>query len=230
MKNKGKAIEAFEAAVVAGERTTVDALLLQSPELAAARNAGGVSFVLLALYHGQGEVAARIAAARDDLDAFEAAALGRLGRLRELASADPEALNAFSADGFTQLHLATFFGQLSAARFLLAQGADVDAVARNPSAVRPLHSAAATRDARIVRTVLAAGADPDAKQAGGHTALHSAVLHGNVPMAVALLSAGADPVARNDEGKSARDLTPSDNVEAIGRLLAEWTRDLPAAE
>lgn len=216
---KAEVVESFREAVVAGDLATVDALLQESPDLAAIKDENGVAILLLALYLQKTDVAARIAAARDSFDIFEAAAMGKLANVRSCLDADPDALGAYSADGFTPLHLATFFGKMEVVRFILANGGDVDAIARNDSKVRPIHSAAATRDARMLRVILAAGADPDTKQTGGHTALHSAALHGNVPMTIALLAAGADPAMQNDERKSAIDLDAQANSGTIKNLL-----------
>ncbi|GJM23853.1 MAG: hypothetical protein DHS20C16_02680 [Phycisphaerae bacterium] len=210
-------------AVNANDLATVDRLLRQNPAFAAENDESGVSLLLSALYRGHADVAARIAEARDALDIFEAAAIGQLQTVRNLFQNDAEVLNGYSADGFTPLHLAVFFGRIEVARYILAHGGDVEASARNDSRVRPLHSAAATRDERMVRVMLSAGANPDAKQTGGHTALHSAAIHGNVPMTIALLASGADPAIQNDEGKSAIDLTPRENQVAIKSILNTWT-------
>ncbi len=213
----------LEEAVNANDLASVDRLLMQNPDLASEKDASGVSVLLSALYRGHSEIAARIEESRDTLDIFEAAAMGQLPAIRSLFQSDPESLNRYSADGFTPLHLAAFFGRIEVARYILANGGNVEAIARNDSKVRPLHSAAATRDECMVRVMLSAGADPDAKQTAGHTALHSATIHGNVPMTIALLAAGADPTVQNDEGKSARDLDPRDNRETIESILQTWT-------
>lgn len=212
-------VESFKEAVIANDLATIDVLLRQTPTLAAVKSEQGVSILLVALYRGHSDVAARIVAVRENLDIFEAAAMGKLARVRSLLDADARTLNTYSADGFTPLHLATFFGRFELVRFILANGGNVEASARNDSKVRPIHSAAATRDVRMVRVILSAGADPDARQTGGHTALHSAALHGNVPMTIALLAAGADPAVQNDESKSAMDLDARENSDTIKNLL-----------
>jgi ankyrin repeat protein len=60
----------------------------------------------------------------------------------------------------------------------------------------------ATRD--IVRTLLAAGVDPDARDTGGNTPLHEAVAGDgtNLVAAVELLNAGADVNAQNSDGQT----------------------------
>src|ERR671927_17008 len=104
-----------------------------------------MSDVLQAIYRGDAEEAERLAARRE-LDVFEAAALGRTERLRELLAADPAAANAWADDGFQPLGLASFFGHADAVRLLLAHGAEVNSASRNQMKVMPLHSAAAAQD------------------------------------------------------------------------------------
>lgn len=218
-----EAVNSFKESVLANDVAKVGELLQGNPDLAAIRDENGVSVLLGALYRGNTEVASRISAERSDLDIFEAAAMGDLTSIRRHMDVDPGALQSYSADGFTPLHLATFFSRMEVMRYVLANGGDVEAIAGNDSRVRPIHSAAATRDVRVVRVILAAGADADAKQAGGHTALHAAVLHGNVAMTVALLGAGADAGIRNDEGKCALDFEPTGNAPVIKDLLRNST-------
>ena len=106
----------------------------------------------------------------------------------------PASPRAWSADGFTALHLAAFFGQEDAAKVLLERGAEPNVVARNATiVVTPLHSAAAGAHAAIVKLLLEAGADPNARQPDGFTALDAAQQNGDDESAEALLAAGATP-------------------------------------
>ena len=120
-----------------------------------------------------------------------------------------------SADGFTPLHLACFFGHAHIVARLIDHHADVDAVAENPSQVRPLHSAAARNDAALVRQLLASGADPNVAQHGGWTALHSAAKHGNAEMVQVLLQYNADPHQAAEDGTTARQMTEDEQVAEL---------------
>jgi len=71
--------------------------------------------------------------------------------------------------------------------------------------VAVINSAAASGRADVVKLVLRAGADPNARQMMGYTALHAAAARDNVEMVKDLLDAGADPSLTNDEGKTAAD-------------------------
>ena len=111
------------AAVQAGDEPQVRRLVASDPALAEVRDEQGVSALLVALYHGHPPVAAALRQALDELDVFEAAALGEREALLAALAADPGAAQAFSSDGFTALHLAAFFGQPGAATLLLERGA-----------------------------------------------------------------------------------------------------------
>jgi ankyrin repeat protein len=183
-------VTSFLDAVRSGDRDEVERQLAADAAAARATD-GGVSAPLLALYHGQREIAELVAAARGELDVFEAAALERPERLEELLHADPAGAAAFSPDGFTALHLAAFFGAPRAVAQLLARGADVRAVSRNELQVQPLHSAAAARQVEIARLLLDAGADPNAAQQGGFLALDAALRNDDRELEALLRERGA---------------------------------------
>jgi len=183
----------FEA-IDAGDEDALRDELERDPDSASERNADGLSPVLYALYNGQASLVDPILDANPALDAFDAAAVGRTRGLEELLDAEPWLATAWSADGFTALHLAAFFGQEDAAKLLLERGADANVVSRNPTiVVMPLHSAAAGAHPGIVKLLLEAGADPNARQPDGFTALDAAQQNGDEESAEALLAAGASP-------------------------------------
>ncbi len=185
------AAEELLAAVKAGDVEALEAQLSADPDLAGAHE-NGVSAVRVALYHRQPEALRALLAAQPPLDGLDHAALGRADDLRADLATDPGLVRRRSADGFTALHYACFFGGAEAVAALLEAGADPDAEAVNPP-VRPLHSAAAARDAEAIRLLLQAGADPNARQAGGLTALDAAVQQGDEASAALLRRYGADP-------------------------------------
>jgi uncharacterized protein len=199
------------AAIEAGEADKVRALVTAEPRLAASRSSTGVSAVLWARYRNRPDVVDAVLAGNPELDVFDASALGRLDRLTELVDADPDHANAWSADGFTPVGLAAFFGHADAVRFLIGRGADVHAVARNPMRVQPLHAATAARDVESVRLLLEAGADPNAEQQEGWTALMAARRHGDQEIVDLLLSHGAHDAP---EQGSPEDRPPEDRPPA----------------
>jgi uncharacterized protein len=171
------------------------------------------STILDALYRGD-RGAARALALEGELTAFEAAALGDGERLRTALDAGPRLAGAWTADGFTALHLASYFGGSRAAvELLLERGADPRAPARNATRVTPLHSAVAGGQVDIVAALLEHGAAVDARQQQGFTALHGAAFTGNRPMMELLLAHGADPDLRDDHGRTAADLLAGQTSE-----------------
>jgi uncharacterized protein len=181
-----------------------------------------LSPLMQALYEGKTDEARELAEARSDLDVFEAAAIGKVERLRELLDGDPLLTTAWSADGFTPLHYAAFFGHAAAAKLLAERGADLEARSTNEEFAldaSPLHSAAAAGQREVCEILLDAGADVNAVQHGGYTPLIDAAQSGNVELAELLLERGADPTARLDDGRSAAELaTAAGNEELASRL------------
>jgi ankyrin repeat protein len=180
----------------------------------------GVSAPMQALYEGDREGAKRLLAERGRIDVFEAAAFGRVERLRELIDSDPELAAAFSPDGFTALHFAAFFAHPEAAALLLERGADATVRARNAMAVEPLHSAAAADQTEIARMLLDAGADPNAVQEGGFAPLHAAGHSGNAELAELLLERGADRSRATDAGQTAADFARESGHALLADSLA----------
>jgi len=195
----------FFSAIHDNDRARVEQLLAGDPTLAKSHNPNGVSALMQARYEGRHEIVELLRSEAGELDVFEAATLGEVSRLRVLLTGSAYLAKTYSADGFTALHLATFFGQLEAAEELLSKGADVNAIATNNMRVAVINSAAASGRADLVKLVLRAGADPNARQMMGYTPLHAAAALDNVEMAKDLLDAGADPSLTNDEGKTAAD-------------------------
>ncbi len=194
-------------AIIDGDRGALLTAFEDDPGLARAVEPGEVSLLLTALYHGRprlaGDVAAALAADGRDLDVFEAAAMGEQAQVAALVAEDPSAVDARTVDGFTPLHLAAFLGRTGATVLLAHLGADVDAVADNPTRVRPLHSAVASGDPAVVMALVDAGADVDARQAGGYTPLMGAAAGGQPAMVERLLAAGARRGLTDDDGWTA---------------------------
>jgi uncharacterized protein len=154
--------------------------------------------LLEALYRGEHDTVSELLAADPDLDVFEAAAVGRADRLRELLDQDPARANAFGEDGFQPLGLACFFGHVDAARVLLDRGADPNTLARNEHVqAGPLHSASASENKdeatryELCELLLDRGADPNLEQVGGFTALDAARQNGDERLERLLLDRGA---------------------------------------
>lgn len=145
-----------------------------------------------ALYAQGREAAEALLAPDAELGVHEAAAFGRVGRLRALLDAEPGLVETWSEDGFTPLHLACFAGGPAATQLLVERGADLERVSEAAIAqVRPLGTAAFSGDVESVRVLLDAGADPNGEEAGGGTPLQAAQANGDEAMAELLQSFGA---------------------------------------
>jgi uncharacterized protein len=208
----------------AGDLEALRQLLVRDSDHAEARDSKGVSLLMQCLYRGHHDLVELIAGKKKTtLDIFEAAALGRLDRLKEIirddGARDPSLINSHSTDGFTALHLACFFSQPEAARLLIEAGAAVDAVAANPTRVMPLHSAASARNLEAARFLLEHGAPVNARQQAGWVPIHAAAQNGDRAMVELLLKHHADPKLTNDDGKTAAMVAIEKGHEQIAALL-----------
>jgi ankyrin repeat protein len=127
--------------------------------------------LLEALHSGNDERVAELLAQSPELNVFEASALGRAGRLRELLATGPALANAYGDDGFQPLTLACFYGHVEAAKVLLDARADPNTLGRNPYIqTNALHAAAASENKdeatryELCKLLLDRGADPDIPQ------------------------------------------------------------------
>ena len=188
------------------------------PEAARGKGPNGESPVLMALYRGKSRLAARIAGGAE-FDVCEAAALGDQGRLGELLD-QGASTGTRSFDGWTPLHLAAFFGQPEAARLLITQGAEVDALSTNSTANTPLCAAlAGTGNADIVVLLLDAGADVNARASHGVTPLHLAASRGVDSLIRTLITRGANAAARMDDGTTPAAMATARGHEQAAALL-----------
>jgi ankyrin repeat protein len=189
--------------IKAGKTEDVRREIRDNPAALKVRDANGASPLLVAIYHQKHDIATMIADAAESVDLFEAAALGRVDRIKELLRADPASASSYSPDGFPAVGLAAFFGHLDAVSTLIAAGADIHAAATNALKVQTIHAAVASKNLAIVRAVLEAGADPNAAQQQGFRPMHEAGSSGSRELAELLMKYGADPSLKNDAGKDA---------------------------
>ncbi len=190
----------FLDAIKKGNASRVGELLKQHPSLIKASTSNGTTPVLLAIYSRHPEIADSLLATGIEPNVFEAAATGRVARVRELLNKDPELVKAYSPDGWTALHLN--FGNLEIVKVTLELGADIDAVSKNKFSATPLQGAAAMQNVELARFLISRGANVNCRGEGGGSPLHEAAGSGQLELAKLLLDHGANLNAKDDNGKT----------------------------
>ncbi|MBV8070358.1 MAG: ankyrin repeat domain-containing protein [Acidobacteriaceae bacterium] len=209
----------FHESVRKGNLEAVRAALTENPALLDQTNDAGQNAFVLAKYYRQEAVANDLLGRRPRLDIFGSCIAGRTDDVVAELDRDPDLLNAHSRDGWTPLHLASFFGWPELANVLVERGASLEARSTNPSSNTPLHAAAAGGQSAVVRLLLEQGADANARQEAGWTALHSAAQAGNRAMVEDLVAHGADVNARAANHQSPLDLALTGAKQEMVTLL-----------
>ena len=209
-------------AIDKNDRRRLKSILSKEPALAEAQNEQGISAILYARYRSADKAVEALLAAKPQLSIFEAAAVGDVKRIEELLETNRSLVESYTPDGFTALHLASFFGQPEAARVLLEHDAPINAVAANEMKVTPLHSAIAANDAKISRLLIENNADINVNQALGYTPLHEAAQNGNEEITRMLLENGADTQARLEDGKTPAELAKKHRHANLAKVIIEF--------
>lgn len=217
--NQEEILQEFFDAIRADDVFLLTGMLNDHPELLNAKAPNGVPAIMMAVYHQRPDVVNLFSRSGAAVDACTAAAMGDEKRLAAALAADQNALTSHSADGWTPLHLASFFGKKAAAEMLIQAGAPVLARSTNQLNNHPLHAAAAGKSRDVVALLLTHGADANATQAGGWTPLHAAAQNADVEMTKVLLANGANADVRADNGQSPLDLAMGQGSQEVVDLL-----------
>lgn len=189
-----ESIQEFFAAIAAGQREVAAGLLEREPALLQSRNEHGDSPLLAAIYAGQRPLFEWLIERGAAVGLFEAAAMGRIETVHDLLAENPSLVASYSHDGWTPLHLASFFGHRDTAGLLLDRGAPIDARSRSARFARdntPLHAAAANRQTGVAELLIERGADVNARDGSGFTPLGLAANSRNDILVMVLLERGA---------------------------------------
>ena len=219
---------AFIDAIKAGEFERVKAMVSADPTLIDARSGTGDSVILTAVYHRQKEIVNLLVARGAVLSIFEACAAGEVERVERLlhesasGAVGAPGVNGYSADGWTPLHLASFFGHPKISELLIEHGADVAARSRGANANTPLHAALAGNHKFVAGVLIGHGADVNAADAQGWRPLHLAAANNNMDAIEALIAQGADVHAPNGEEKTALSLATEKNHREAAALLRRF--------
>jgi ankyrin repeat protein len=86
----------------------------------------------------------------------------------------------------------------------------------------PLHLAATNADISALKALLAAGADPSARDGDGSTPLHMAAYTQNARHAQLLLEAGADPYAKTNIGRDPTSMARKAMANEAAGVISLW--------
>ncbi len=128
-------------------------------------------------------------------------------------------IDSRDAAGQTALMYAADAGQMEVVRYLVANGADVNAESDGLGRGTALIYAAASNRIDVVKYLLEHGADVDATTRRKETALFWAGAQGNVEVVKILLDNGADRTLTNKKDQTALDLARELNRKQVIELL-----------
>lgn len=237
----------------------VQLLVARGANVNAAAKTGRTAAMVAAMSEGAAPIVRLLASKGADLkarDAFQstlliAAATGNnldIMRLALDAGVDP---SASSVTGVTALFMAVYHANVPAVQLLLSKGARVDAVAdvptlfpggdpkSGPIALRkatPLMIAAAMGTPELVKTLLDAGANVNAKDSRSMTPLMFAVAKNRQDPAVIrmLIERGADPGVQSNVGETAADwarkVAAPQGIEALKVARADAPAPIPVSK
>lgn len=194
-------------------------LLTKQPSLAEQPTTHQISPILLACYYKKPVIAKAIAEFVQELNIFDACAVGKFDDVTLLIFKDPRLVNTYSNDGFTPLGLACYFGHEEIARFLVLKGAEINLPSKNGFNVFPIHSAVAANNVNITQMLLSNGAYPNVCQKSGVAPLHTAAQLGNIELIILLLEHGAEVTLRMEGGKLPADLAAEKGFAEIAEIL-----------
>src|SRR5437660_3432500 len=209
----------FLDAIRKGNSQKVGELLKEQPTLIKASTKNGTTPILLAVCADHLDIAESLLATGIEPNIFEAAATGRIERVRELLKKDPTLAKAYSPDGWTALHLN--WGHLDTVELLLDSGADINAVSRNKFVATPLQGSVVRKRIDLARLLIARGAKLSPRGEGGDSPLHECAGNGAIEIARLLLDHGADINAKNDEGKTPLAIAVEYKQPEMAKLLRE---------
>jgi len=133
--------------------------------------------------------------------AAQAVTNGDAAALEQALTADATVVQHVTAEGWSLLHLAAYYGHPALVKTLLVYGADAFMRSANNTANTPLHAAiAGAANASCVKLLLAGGAGINATAEQDITPLHLAASRNDRALCELLLALGADPRARMEDG------------------------------
>jgi uncharacterized protein len=216
MEVKTQIIEAIQSSDIQKIRS----LITENPCLLEEKYEQGLSLIQYASYYRNQAITDTIMDFLSTLDLCEAASTGLISEVKRNLKKKGVEVDGTSADGFTALGLASYFGHDEIAGILIEVGANVNLQSQNQFNVAPLHSAVASNNLKIAKKLLDHGADVNSKQMNDLTPLHSAAYNGNMEIIKLLIERGADLGAKSSEGFTAIDLAKQKENDEVARFLS----------
>lgn len=93
---------------------------------------------------------------------------------------------------------------------------------RTPLGASPLHYAAMNADSGPLKALLAAGANPNARDSEGRTPLHMAAFSIRTANAMLLLQGGADPMLKTNAGRDVLSLARKVRADELAGEISLW--------
>lgn len=94
--------------------------------------------------------------------------------------------------------------------------------ARTQLGATPLHYAAMNADSGPLKTLVAAGANPNARDSEGRTPLHMAAFATRTANVKLLLQAGADPLLKTEAGRDVLSLARKVRADEVAGEISLW--------
>ena len=164
------------------------------------------------------------------MDIWAAASQGDLHTVKRHLAGGIDIDEAFVAPGIpasgaTPLHMAILSDQQDVARFLIDQGANINAPAQDEYGGTPLHWAAVLGRVEMARQLIDAGANVNITSNDGATALHGAAFFCHNKIVKLLLDKGAVVSAKNIRGETPLDAVAGDWSQELEGIYT-WIADL----
>ena len=152
-------------------------------------------------------------------DIFETINNGDLETVKSILEKDPELIKARDNVGDSPLTWAVTTNNIEIARYLIKQGAEINA--SNQDGRTPIHWVVIRAGADMAELLIENGADINIVDYDKHTPLHNAGTRGNVEVAKLLVEKGADLEIKDDYGRTPLILTAREmgNIDIIRILI-----------